>query len=520
MDIDNKILQLQQEYLQELQWLKNSTDLDEKVKRACLLATNLTFNAAGIYFSKIIEDVFLELANTKTINCSKITHKEKTFLHVLTTAYTVGGHTRVVEKWIQQADASESHSVVILQQGRNVLPPLLEKYVHEKNGSLTLFKEKELLKSALHLRTIASEYEYIILHVHMDDPTAIVAFGNVEFLRPVLFYNHASHMFWLGKSICDKLLDIKYNDFITVHKRQINDAYRLGIPLEDSPNRNIERKKAREALNLPENKKILITAGSAQKFFPFCGKFIGNVLLSIVSTIKDMQVIVIGADAHSEDWKNIRDKSNGSIINIPKVDYHKEYFLYINAADVVLDSWPMAGWTVVIDALTHDIPVLALSSPFGSSDYIENTEAFCKSEADLIEKIEHVLQSSDFKQNMLNDGKTAMLRDISSNAWKNKIKNLLTQIPQKHSVTPIHSEQESLTIDDWERCLFVIYNRLHTTRKFMRILRLETNNHLKHKKITIYMGKTKLFSCRIDLISKKSNSYLANTIMNIHKYLR
>ena len=46
----------------------------------------------------------------------------------------------------------------------------------------------------------------------------ILAFGVEEFKRPVLLYNHASHMAWLGKSIADLVLDIEKDDDVDIEE--------------------------------------------------------------------------------------------------------------------------------------------------------------------------------------------------------------------------------------------------------------------------------------------------------------
>lgn len=61
-------------------------------------------------------------------------------------------------------------------------------------------------------------YEYIILHTHMEDAIAVVAFGTEDFMHPILFYNHTSYLFWIGKSITDLLLDLFKSDKITKKK--------------------------------------------------------------------------------------------------------------------------------------------------------------------------------------------------------------------------------------------------------------------------------------------------------------
>lgn len=182
----------------------------------------------GYYTCYELEKPFLELADKIKMPIG-IQATSNSFLHVMTQAYTVGGHTRVVERWIDSSPREQKHSVVLLNQKEKPFPITLNDCVSEHNGSLHIYDSLDLLERATKLRKLALEYQYIILHIHMDDPTAIVAFGNDSFPRPVLFFNHADHSYWCGSSIVDMLLDIRDNDF--AKKRCIKNHYTIRIPL-------------------------------------------------------------------------------------------------------------------------------------------------------------------------------------------------------------------------------------------------------------------------------------------------
>lgn len=147
-----------------------------------------------------------------------------------------------MERWIENASNSQIHSVCIIKPNGSDLS-LLEQNVKDKKGEFITFDDALTLKErALKLRLLAMSYEYVILHTHMDDATANVAFGTEDFTRPVLFYNHASHLFWIGKAVSDLHLDLMENDEIT-KKRKIYNTYFLGIP-----SKNIEFSNAQNSI--------------------------------------------------------------------------------------------------------------------------------------------------------------------------------------------------------------------------------------------------------------------------------
>ena len=66
---------------------------------ACDAATFATKHTTDIFSSKIIEDVFLRIAQSHSIALPQ-SYNPNTVLHVMTEAYISGGHTRCVERWV------------------------------------------------------------------------------------------------------------------------------------------------------------------------------------------------------------------------------------------------------------------------------------------------------------------------------------------------------------------------------------------------------------------------------------
>ena len=216
-----------------LENIKNSTSMEEKLGLADIASSYAVSYNTGYYTSSVIENVYIDYAKNINVDISNIQFKENSFLHVLTEGYNTGGHTRVVERWIQNAPSDQMHSVVVLRPNDAKLEDL-NKYTKEKNGEFIYYDNSwSLEEKALKLRQLGMHYQYIILHTHMDDPTATIAFGTEEFTRPILFYNHASHLFWLGKGITDLHLDLKEKDEVTEEYKilKINSisAFRLKI---------------------------------------------------------------------------------------------------------------------------------------------------------------------------------------------------------------------------------------------------------------------------------------------------
>lgn len=375
-------------------------------------------------------------------------------MHVLTRGFNAGGHTRVVERWIKNAPYYQKHSVVILSPLKNIKLPILQNNILEKNGEFILFNENlNIFEKSSKLRTLGMHYEIIILHTHMNDSIPIVAFGTKEFKRPVLFYNHGAHLFWIGKSICDCLLELIEKDQTSILRRNIKNRFILGIPSEKINFQQltiIEKNNLRKKLNLPLDKKIIVTAGGENKY----AKIGKEHLLPIIHKIlnKKTILIVIGIEKNSQIW------TRKNIFPMGVIDFSEGFLDYLKIADLYLDSYPMSGGTALIDAINCGVPALSLKSTILQLDYFMKTSGFCLNKKDFISKAKRILNDYTYAQQILKEEQNSLSKHQSPDIWNEKINKLLEIIPKEHSVLDLQNENDIFLIDDLSVQDNVIYD--------------------------------------------------------------
>lgn len=433
-----------------LKLLAKNKNLDEKLVLAKKALTFATYSNCGYFESNVLENFYCDLAKTID-NKAKINDFEKNnVLHVMTTSYVTGGHTRVVEKWINLAPDYQNHSVVLLDQSCEI-PQKLKDNIKNKNGELYIFnKDDDIFQKAIKLRELASKFEYVVLHIHMDDPTALVAFGSEEFSRPILFFNHADHLFWVGKSISDIILDFRTIKSITKTRRNIKNPYFLGIPPETEEKfiKPYDKNEARKKLNLPLDKKIILTAGAVNKYMSFKNKTFIDFATKILEKEKDAILYAIGPSLNNEMWKIANEKTNGRIVPLGTINYGEEYFNYLKTSDLILDSWPMSGGTVIMDAISMAKPILSLDSEIGQLDYILKSKSFAKNEDELTQKAILILNDSNIANEYISDLKNNYINENDPKLWQERLKKLEEIMPRKHSIKR-NKEPEMVMINDY-----------------------------------------------------------------------
>lgn len=433
-------------------------DEQERLSKAQDALTYLVKNSSAIYASSALEQVFLDVAERLDDNGSNPTYVPSSFLHVISEAYTFGGHTRVVERWISQAPTWEKHSVVLLRQNRREknkivqtsIPQSLVDSLARKNGKLlNLSGFDDLNSRALMLRKIAMEYEYIILHIHMDDPTALVAFGTTKFTRPVIFFNHADHAFWCGVSIADMVADLNQcGQKRSIEKRGIARSSILGIPLDDHFPIFKDKNAARQKLGLPENKKLIFMSGSRRKFSSLGKNEFIKGLSNILTRLPHCSIYMVGPHRHDSGWNELAAQFTDRIRFRDPIGYHDGYIDYVCSADLIIDSYPVNGGTALIDASLAGKPVLSLKCDLGQSDYIVHSTAYCENIKELEDKAENILNNNDYAKTVAIEIQQKMLEEHSPQNWEKRKQCMLSATPDRHAIYKIAKSVERPDICD------------------------------------------------------------------------
>lgn len=279
------------------------------------------------------------------------------WLHVLTSAHGVGGHTRFVERWIRrQIDVNDdAHSVLLLDQGKNPVPVWLQEAVVSTGGRITLLESSSSpVDCALKLRA-AARYtaDVVVQHVHPNDPIPAAAFA-VNDLPPVLLLNHADHVYWTGFSSTDRIIDIRLKGQALTRRRRTSTGLQfLPIPLVSRPLGN--KKSSREKLGLPSDQVVVLSIGGGYKYKPYGGLSFIEAAVKLCQANNNILVLVVGPPADSEEWKRASDRTGGKLRTLGTINQIEDYY---HACDIYLDSFPIGSLTASLDAALYGKPVV------------------------------------------------------------------------------------------------------------------------------------------------------------------
>ena len=326
-------------------------------------ATTVWLSNPGIFYCHEMEQLLAEIGRGHVRSVpspAPLKEPPRRFLHVMSTAYETGGHTRVVSRWIDtcaQLAPSEQHSILISMQTGNPLPSWLGRSAQKTRGELILFPPgMSWLQMAAEIRLRSFEFDAVVLHIHPDDPLANIAFYDQP--RAILFFRHADHVFNLGIDVAQVVADIRPIGQV-MSARFCSPALRnvlLPLPLVDEGYVAGDKVDARQKLGLPVDALIALTIGDPVKFTPAPGYSFPAVVQSLCEGNPRVLILAVGL-SESDPFPGLGRSVGGRFTPVGVVKDRELLELYYRAADVYMDAYPSGSLTAVLEAALHGLPV-------------------------------------------------------------------------------------------------------------------------------------------------------------------
>ena len=416
-------------------------------------------SGCGYFASSAIErrlcDFAEQLEPPKKSEC-----RPDSVLMVMTEACRIGGHTRVVERWIEQ-DPSRCYSLVLTDQSDvDDIPERLKNAVSRSGGKMLLLDTRESRMSrAQKLRDFAVAFERIVLHIHMYDTISFAAFGSVNFPRPVGFFNHADHVPWIGVSIADCVAEFReWGLKLSRECRGVTKSLKVGIPGDEEKRTSkivgVEesRDDVRKRLGVPVDASLVLSCGRQTKYRSVAGQDFADVIRGILSADRVAFVVVIGPRLEDiPGWSDVAKSFSGRLKAVGPVPFEL-LSAYYKASDLVIDSYPLGGATALADALAAGCPVLSVPGPFGQDDWVYEINGLCQSLDEMVQKAMMLLKDKHLANEFVKHDQKVYREAHAPNLFRENLTRFFSCLNASHDVRQF-SESVGLR-PELERALF------------------------------------------------------------------
>lgn len=462
----------------------NEKNIKNKINLLQFLAFYYNDYVTGIYSSSFLEQNLLDISNFIELdNTNNVKAKNNTVLHVITIPFEVGGHTRVVNNWIE-FDDKRKYSILINQPNYSKVPIWLQENVEKSGGNILLNYSDDLLEKAKFLAENAAKYEKVVLHVDNWDIVPVIAFGNKLWEKTIYLYNHSDHLFWVGISVADVILDLTYEGMQnSIKKRGSRNDYVLPIPIKNKSSReshnisDYDKKIIKQKLEIPIDSTVILSMAADYKYTDIENFNFSDFAKKLINIQPNIYILIIGANKKSSKWIKLKKISNGRI-RAEGIVSKENVCQYMKIADVYIDSFPMNSYTSLLEAIEYDIPAISLKTPIPDLDALSCVKV--NSESEMICKIQNLLANK-INRNESQNLKNNIARFHYRKNW-NIILDEIFNKKIKHSIVMNKVNNEKTIIDDYDKFIYEVnekyesfpitaFNKL-TFKNKMQIIRI------------------------------------------------
>ncbi len=282
--------------------------------------------------------------------------KDSKILYIASFLMDIGGHSEALKQWVTLLKGDVSVQKVLVT---NVSPyvsafPNLNLWLKKIGVEVNELEAKDRYVTRIGQVVALIQREapdYIVLFINPSDVVAISAIASLLSRPKIVYFNHADHAFWLGRSIVNALVDLRQvGAKISRQYRKIDNSYVIPLMSDIKP-----RECKKSMFNIPEDATISVSIGGFHKISKDYFKTIERILKKsqkhyhlFVTTPPEKKTLhqFLPSDI------SIRKRF---IVDGPISDLSSIYYL----ADLIIETFPVIGATVRTEAVKCKIPIVA-----------------------------------------------------------------------------------------------------------------------------------------------------------------
>ena len=318
----------------------------------------------GIWCDDDLERLLSAIGNyckSKKQSIYKTERKDKKIGFIASILRDVGGHNILLKHWISiLSDSFKDQELYITKIDRNPLNyPFLKKSLKEKSVNIYELPEKlSFLDKIFRLIALIEKNapDTLLTFTHPNDVTLIPALTALSSKPFTIFFNHADHVFWLGKNISDCVIEQRIDGakFSKKFRRITVNQFIVPLTTEIKP-----QKISKNKYDVPETSTLSISVGGIMKVeSPFKYNYYKTIELILKKFPNHYHMFVTDYPPQTtpkELANTPEDVKKRFIINGPFPNLEPIY----GVGDFIIDTFPIGGGMVIVDAMACGLPIVA-----------------------------------------------------------------------------------------------------------------------------------------------------------------
>ena len=373
-------------------------------------------------------------------------------LHVMNEASAFGGLISTATRWIKIDGGARIHSVALLSQ--KLSPPAeLVQAVSESGGDIYIADQKSSpFQRAAWLRNLARKLATcVVLHIDSCNLIAALAF-NSRGAPPVLLVNHPGHMFWVGVSAADFVVNVRGSQLEThwtkVHRGAKN-CVTIPVPLLEPESlrltevaRDERKSRAREILGVPKDAVLIMTSGASYKFRPFGTMDFLKTCQDILEAVPEAYFLAAGV-IEDDRWRDTSNKLGSRLRALGSLPQSKISVLH-QASDIYIEGFPFGSTTALLEAGLQGLPVVLSPAecppPYGTDgvaldDTLERPASIERYKLEVIRLCGNPAERASVGLKL----QKSILAHHTGDGWRRYLTNALQALPPEHRMHPIQT---------------------------------------------------------------------------------
>lgn len=370
---------------------------------------------------------------------------EADVVFVATGLYAIGGHTRVVRTWAEALASAAKVAFAVTGAGADEAPPAWADPVVRPSRRRGLAQRIDDLATWLDAVRPA-----VVVLVH--NPNDVVAVGAMAALvhRPrVVLFNHADHTFWLGATVADRVIHFRnLGAEVSSSCRGLPDG--AVVPLAETPSGRTSGVVPAQAAAVPDDAvmSLTLTGHTKTRGDPEWNYF--DALAKLLRARPGLWHVMVSTHPRWRQWGlRVRHGLPRRFVFMGPVAAPGALY---ERCDFIIESFPMVGGMVRIEAALYGKPLLAVRNLrfplLSDTDTIPFDYPLASTTEEVVRNGMALCDSANLRQSLA--GRLRQTSETGTRDWQSLLRALLLDDRGWRRFGP-GPEQDSAYIHAWAR---------------------------------------------------------------------